>query len=511
MTGLKGLTGLKTGRNMNSGRFILTAVCLMFLCSCTIPLETTKNTPADESVTAVDLAKEPVAPPKPADTSAKNRQTGNAVTAIEVANDFINITASKPFVYRITDTSDPYKKVIDLFDVSPGRFEDIILPGSTKVADINVKSADAQKAGSVVVLTLASVVDIKDKYTENTLTLSFSKPAPETNSLPGEAVPQQKKGPLPVGQTITGIQFFKDEDKSARVEITGDGQLTPDVSTLSGKVIVDFRGLKLTAALPKDAVPPIRLIRGGQHKDKVRVVLDLSKNAVYQVDTQGDKVVVLIAEAGTTVPAAKKQPAAAPAAQVTSAASDVEDKPLTSAPVSPNKPDKSGTPKKDGLITLDYNNVDIMAVLKLIAYVSNYNIVVDPRVSGKVTIHVTDMPWEKALDLVIESNKLKKHIEGDVIKIIQGDEIHSTANVKSSQPHDLIITFTDAGGAVKTIKRANIAIGSGSICLDLASAEVQTAVTPQAAQKPVVTQKSAAAQKKPAKTKSSLKKKVKKR
>ncbi|MBF0553828.1 MAG: AMIN domain-containing protein [Nitrospirae bacterium] len=506
-----------------------TILCLVYLCSCTPAIETTRNAPnapqqqADNAIISTDLAKEPVtaaaAKPSVPDNSKAataggqyEQQTGNAITSIEVTNELVNITASKPFGYKMADTKDSYTKRIELFDVSPGRFKDIILPGSTKVADMKIKSADNQRAGCVVVLTLASDAGIKDKYANNTLTLAFDKPEPGMNSGQPVVRPPQNKGHLPAGKSVTGVRFAKDADNAARVEIEGDGLLTPDVSTLNGRVVVDLRGVKMAAVAPKDVAPPVRAIRWAQYKDKVRIVMDLSENAQYKVDGQGERLVIIIGDA-----AAMAQ--AAPVEKKTSAAKDriatpevsTEDKPVPS-PTPQAKPDittqaRPDNSKKKNTITLNFNNVDILAVLKLIAYVSDYNIVVDPHVIGKVTIHVKDMPWDKALDLIMESTKLKKLVEGDVIKIVPGDALTSTADIKSSQPpihiNDLTIMFSDAGGEMKIIKRANVAAGSGSICLDINPADIQQAIIPH----PAVTQK-AATQKKAVHAKVSHKKKV---
>ncbi|MBF0568805.1 MAG: AMIN domain-containing protein [Nitrospirae bacterium] len=486
-----------------------TVLCIVFLCGCTQVIETTRSAPAapqqDNAIVSTDMAKDPVAiapdNSKPQKASLADEQTGNAITSIEVTNELVNITASKPFRYKVADTSDSYTKRIELFDISPGRFKDIILPGSTKVADMKVTLTNNR---CVVVLSLTAAASIKDKYANNTLTLAFDKPDQVMNSEPPADRPQQNKGHLPTGKNVTGVRFAKDADKAARVEIEGDGLLTADISTLNGRVIVDLRGVKMTTVTPKDVSPPIRAIRWAQHKDKVRIVMDLSENAQYKVDDQGDRLVIIIADAASTTPAAtveKKSSATKDKAAATEVSS--EDKPVPS-PTPQAKPDIS---KKRNPITLNFNDVDVIAVLKLIAYVSDYNIVVDPHVSGKVTIHVKDMPWDKALDLIMESTKLRKIVEGDVIKIVQGDVPASTADIKSTPPpppihiNDLSIMFSDAGGEMKIIKRANVAAGSGSICLDINPTDIQPAIIPH----PPV------AQKKAVHAKSSHKKKVKKK
>ncbi|MBF0458145.1 MAG: AMIN domain-containing protein [Nitrospirae bacterium] len=474
-------------------RLTVTGLCFIslyscaFLYGCAPAIENTKNASnvsSDQPITAMDLAKEPVTTAAPApyvsdnakvsDAGSPRRQPDNAIKSIEVANEFVNITAAKPFRYRITDTDDPYTKMIDLYDVSPGRFEDIILPGSTKVADITVRPSDAQRTNAVVVLTLTSIVRIKDNYSENNLSLSFAKAEPGVSSTPLTAKPAQKKGRSPAGKYITGIQFAKDSDKAARVEITGDGTLTADVFTLEGRVVADLRGAKMAAAVPTDIAPPLNSIRWSQYNDKVRIVMDLSDNTVYKAEQLGDKLVIYIADAaalahaGEKAPAVEETPAEAPAQP---AASKVkrDDKPAAKEP----KPQAAHDSEP---VTMDFNNVEVTSVLKLIAAASGFSVVVDPQVSGKVSIHVKDMPWEKALDLVMDSSRLKKIVEGGVIRIVPGETLASSAGSKSGQSlyiSDISVTFSDANGVVKTIKRANLAAGDGGICLDLNQTDTQ--------------------------------------
>ncbi|MBF0320420.1 MAG: AMIN domain-containing protein [Nitrospirae bacterium] len=444
---------------MKRRKWLITAgIFLFFICSCTTPRETVKNDSGD--------------------------QADNPITSIEVANDSVKITASRPFQYKIMETADPYKKVIDLYDVSAGRFKDIILPGSAIVADISVKSANGLMARTVVDLTLSSIVELKDSLSsDNTLTLSFSKKPAAVNAdnipILEDEKPRQKNGRLPAGKYVTGIRVSKESDKAARVEIKGDGMLVPDVFTLNGRVVVDLPGVKMAATVPQGiAQPPLGAIRWAEHKDKVRLVLDLTDKAAYKVDLQGDKAIIILADAALAE--GEKGP-------IQPAASSGQEK-ASGAPTdtaSQAAPDITKTPDitKKRPITLNFNNADIISILKLIADVSGYNVVVDPRVSGKVTIKLKDVPWDRALDLLIEPHKLKKIIEGNVIKIVPGEDFHARPDVKSTQPtpiyiKDLSITFSDIGGGIKTIKRANIVADSGNICLDL-NVSVDT-VKPQA-------------------------------
>jgi type IV pilus assembly protein PilQ len=68
-------------------------------------------------------------------------------------------------------------------------------------------------------------------------------------------------------------------------------------------------------------------------------------------------------------------------------------------------------------ISLDLKDADIQNVLRVLADVSQLNIIATDDVKGKVTLHLTDVPWDQALDLVLRSNRLEKTQEGNVVRI----------------------------------------------------------------------------------------------
>lgn len=68
-------------------------------------------------------------------------------------------------------------------------------------------------------------------------------------------------------------------------------------------------------------------------------------------------------------------------------------------------------------ISLDFKDADIQNVLRVLADVSGLNIIATDDVRGKVTLHLTDVPWDQALDLVMRSNRLEMIREGNVVRI----------------------------------------------------------------------------------------------
>ncbi len=87
----------------------------------------------------------------------------------------------------------------------------------------------------------------------------------------------------------------------------------------------------------------------------------------------------------------------------------------------------SGAPQARGYtgrrITLDFHDIEIRNLLRLIADVSKKNIVVADDVTGKVTVALRNVPWDQALELVLKSKGLGKEEMGNVIRIAKFEQI----------------------------------------------------------------------------------------
>jgi type IV pilus assembly protein PilQ len=69
------------------------------------------------------------------------------------------------------------------------------------------------------------------------------------------------------------------------------------------------------------------------------------------------------------------------------------------------------------LISLDFKDGDIQDIFRLFADISGLNIVVQPGVSGRITLKLVEVPWDQALELILKTNKLGYAVEGNVIRI----------------------------------------------------------------------------------------------
>jgi len=77
------------------------------------------------------------------------------------------------------------------------------------------------------------------------------------------------------------------------------------------------------------------------------------------------------------------------------------------------------------LISLNLKDVDLKDFFRLIHEISGLNVIVDPNVSGTVTLVLDDVPWDEALDIVLKNNGLGKQLEGNVLRIARIDTLTS--------------------------------------------------------------------------------------
>ena len=81
-------------------------------------------------------------------------------------------------------------------------------------------------------------------------------------------------------------------------------------------------------------------------------------------------------------------------------------------------------------ISLDFKNADLHDVLRIIAEVSGLNIVATDDVKARVTLRLVEVPWDQALDVVLQSNGLEKNQMGNVITVSTTKRLEAERNAR---------------------------------------------------------------------------------
>ncbi len=74
-------------------------------------------------------------------------------------------------------------------------------------------------------------------------------------------------------------------------------------------------------------------------------------------------------------------------------------------------------------ISINFQDIPVRSVLQLIADYNGFNLVVSDSVNGNITLRLDGVPWQKALDIILESRGLDKRVDGSVILVAPKSEL----------------------------------------------------------------------------------------
>jgi len=98
------------------------------------------------------------------------------------------------------------------------------------------------------------------------------------------------------------------------------------------------------------------------------------------------------------------------------------------------------TPYTGAKISLDFKDADIHNIFRLIAEVSNLNIITSEDVKGKITIRLVNVPWDQALDVILLTKNLIKIEEGNVLRITTIENVKKEREDKQKEEESLLKT-----------------------------------------------------------------------
>ena len=202
-----------------------------------------------------------------------------------------------------------------------------------------------------------------------------------------------------IGQVVHAlrdIDFRRGENGAGRVLVElSDSNIGVDIRQQGQTIIVDFQNAQLPDNLVRrldvgDFGTPVRVVRSMQRPEGSRLVIEpagLWEHNAYQSDNQ----FVL------------------------------EVKPLREDPTKLTQ--GSGTGYRGERLSLNFQNVDVRALLQVIADFTNLNIVTSDSVQGTLTLRLKDVPWDQALDIVLQSKGLDMRKNGNVLLVAPQEEL----------------------------------------------------------------------------------------
>ena len=213
--------------------------------------------------------------------------------------------------------------------------------------------------------------------------------------------------------TVSAIDFKRGDGGAGKLilRFSGDGA-APDLRNMGSSVVVDIGNAQLPAALQRpinvtDFATPVQRIDARATSNGAQLVLGTTGSFESMAYQRGNEYIVEILPRAAA-PAVAKAESRMPAVGATA----------SGAAGSASAVRYGGKP-----VTFNFQDVPVRTVLQLIADESNLNIVAADTVQGNVTLRLVNVPWDQALDLVLQAKSLDKRRSGNVVWVAPQKEI----------------------------------------------------------------------------------------
>jgi type IV pilus assembly protein PilQ len=267
----------------------------------------------------------------------------------------------------------------------------------------NLRSVAVAQAGdrTRLVLNLKQASGYRAQLQGKTLLLVLDSAAPAVvstspNEQPVQFAPAQNTDT----QALRDVDFRRGADGAGRVIVSlPSTQVGVDIRQQGQTLVVEFLRSTLPDALRRrldvaDFGTPVKSVSSFQNGDRVRMVVEPTgawEHSAYQTDSQ----FVL------------------------------EVRPVK---VDPNKLTQ-GPGFQGEKLSLNFQNIEVRALLQVIADFTNFNVVTSDTVTGTVTLRLKDVPWDQALDIILQSKGLGVRKNGNVLWIAPKDELAAKEQV----------------------------------------------------------------------------------
>ncbi len=324
------------------------------------------------------------------------QQAGSEVVRIELSE----ALAAVPAGFTIQT---PPRIAIDLPGVSNG-----LGKPSVEVNQGNLRSVNVAQAGerTRLVLNLKKAASYRAELQGKVLLLvldgTAAPAASTTATAPASSEPVRfaeslNRNPL----ALKDIDFRRGSDGAGRVIVDlPNNQVGVDIRQQGQSLVVEFLRSTVPDNLRKrldvtDFGTPINTVTTTQSGDRVRMLIEPKGNwehSAYQSDNQ------FVLE-------------------------------VRPQKVDPNKLTQ-GVGYAGEKLSLNFQNIEVRALLQVIADFTNFNVVTSDTVTGNVTLRLKDVPWDQALDIILQAKALGLRKSGNVILIAPKDELNAKEKIE---------------------------------------------------------------------------------
>lgn len=265
---------------------------------------------------------------------------------------------------------------------------------SIEINQGNLRSAHVAQAGdrTRVVLNLNQPTTYRTEIDGKTLLVTLGAAA--SASMPAQPVRVFAESQADVAEPLRGIDFRRSTENTGRVVVDlPNNQVGVDIQQHGKNLVVEFLKTSLPEGLRRkldvaDFGTPVQTITTVQSGDRVRMVIEpkgLWEHSAYQSDRQ---LVVEVRQQKTD----------------------------------PHKLTRGPTYSGEKL-SLNFQDIDVRSLLQVIADFTNFNIVTSDTVQGNLTLRLKDVPWDQALDIILQARDLGMKRVGNVLQIAPKEEM----------------------------------------------------------------------------------------
>ncbi|MDZ7594747.1 MAG: AMIN domain-containing protein [Thiobacillus sp.] len=324
--------------------------------------------------------------------------TGNAVQSIETTTlpggkVVVRVTLKKALTVTPAGftVGNPPRIALDLPDTGNAMGRNTVEANLGPLSSVNVVQAGTRTR---LVLNLNKSVEYEAQIDGKTLLVALGDVG--VGAAPVNVSPRfAEAAPGVARHSIRDIDFRRGAAGEARIVTTlSDAQAGINIRQQAGGVVVDFIGTELPKALQRrldvaDYGTPVQIVETYTLGDNTRMVIQPKggwEYSAYQTDNS------FIVEVKQSDDGQKKT--------------------------------ADGKVKYVGeKLSLNFQNVEVRSVLQVIADFTGLNIIASDTVSGNLTLRLKDVPWDQALDLIMQTKGLDKRQNGNVIWIAPKDEL----------------------------------------------------------------------------------------
>ena len=324
--------------------------------------------------------------------------TGNAVQSVDTVTlpggkvvvrvNLKNPLQATPAGFTV---GNPPRIALDLPDTGNAIGKNTVEANQGPLSSVNVVQAGTRTR---LVLNLSKSVEYEAKLEGKSLLVSLGDVG--ASAAPVNVAPKfAEAAPGNASHSIRDVDFRRGATGEARIVTTlSDAQAGINIRQQGGGVIIDFIGTDLPKSLQRrldvaDFGTPVQVVETYALGGNTRMVIQPKGTWEYSA-YQTDKNFI------------------------------VEVKPSSDG----QKKTADGKVKYAGeKLSLNFQNVEVRSVLQVIADFTGLNIVASDTVSGSLTLRLKDVPWDQALDLIMQTKGLDKRSNGNVIWIAPKDEL----------------------------------------------------------------------------------------